>query len=128
MREIWVHSLGGQEPLERVMATHSSNLAGGSHGQRSLEGYGLLGRVNYKSALREHWTTKHCPDDWTTTGNLPSASTEIEPQAAIAVDRQQSLREFWWSEALCAPGNVVGQVSMFLGTGFMISILATPHI
>ena len=35
---------------------------------------------------------------------------DIEPYAAIAVDLQQPLREFRWSEALRAPGNLVGQV------------------
>ena len=37
--------------------------------------------------------------------HLPSASMEIEPHAAIAVDLQQL-----WSEALYAPGNLVRQV------------------
>ena len=32
-------SLGWEEPLEEGMATHSSTLAGESHGQRSLVGY-----------------------------------------------------------------------------------------
>ena len=27
MQEMWVHSLGGEEPLEKEMATHSSILA-----------------------------------------------------------------------------------------------------
>ena len=62
--------------------------------------------------------------------HLPSASTEIEPHAAIAVDLQQSLREFrvkhsalqgiWWDRSLDS--------WMFLGTNFMISTLASPHI
>ena len=30
---------GSEEPLEKGMATHSSILAGESHGQRSLSGY-----------------------------------------------------------------------------------------
>ena len=30
MRETWVHSLGWEDPLEKVMATHSSILAGES--------------------------------------------------------------------------------------------------
>jgi len=30
---------GWREPLEEGMATHSSNLDGESHGQRSLAGY-----------------------------------------------------------------------------------------
>ena len=31
-------SLGGEDPLEEEMATHSSTLAGESHGQKSLVG------------------------------------------------------------------------------------------
>ena len=34
-----VQSLGQEDPLEKVMATHSSTLAGKSRGQRSLVGY-----------------------------------------------------------------------------------------
>ena len=33
-----------KSPLEEVMATHSSALAGKSHGQRSLVGYSSWGR------------------------------------------------------------------------------------
>ena len=39
MQEIWVQSLGREDPLEKEMATHSSILAWKSHGQRSLAGY-----------------------------------------------------------------------------------------
>ena len=35
---MWVWSLGWEDPLEEGMATHSSILAGESHGQRSLVG------------------------------------------------------------------------------------------
>ena len=62
---------------------------------------------------------------------LPSASLETEPRAAIAVDRQQPRGSSGWSEMLWAPGNLVGQVVdswMSLGTDFMISILASPHV
>ena len=34
-----VRSLGREDPLEKEMATHSSMLAGKSHGQKSLVGY-----------------------------------------------------------------------------------------
>ena len=40
---MWVQSLGQEDPLEEEMATHSSVLAGKSHGQRSLAGYSLRG-------------------------------------------------------------------------------------
>ena len=39
MQETQVPSLGGEEPMEKGMATHSSMLAGEVHGQRSLAGY-----------------------------------------------------------------------------------------
>ena len=39
-QETQVRSLGQEDPLEKGMATHSSILAGESHGQRSLAGYG----------------------------------------------------------------------------------------
>ena len=61
--------------------------------------------------------------------HLPSASMEIEPHSAIAVDLQQSLREFrvkhsvlqgiWWDRSLDS--------WMFFRTNFMISTLASPH-
>ena len=38
-QETQVGSLGQKDPLEKEMATHSSILAGKSHGQRHLMGY-----------------------------------------------------------------------------------------
>ena len=63
--------------------------------------------------------------------HLPPASTETGPHAAIAGDLQQPLRELrveggtllqgiWWDRS---SGNW-----MFLGTDFMISILASPPV
>ena len=46
MQEIWVGSLGGENPLEEEMATLEKEmvfLAGKSHGQRSLAGYSPRG-------------------------------------------------------------------------------------
>ena len=43
MQETWVSSLGGEDPLEKAMATHSSILPGEFHGQRRLAGYSPLG-------------------------------------------------------------------------------------
>ena len=43
MQGIWIRSLGQEDPLEKEMATHSSILAGESHGQRSLLGYSPWG-------------------------------------------------------------------------------------
>ena len=43
MQETWVQSLGGEDPLEEGMATHSRQvfLPGESHGQRILAVYNL---------------------------------------------------------------------------------------
>ena len=38
---MWVRFLGWEDALEEGMATYSSILAGESHGQRNLVGYGL---------------------------------------------------------------------------------------
>ena len=38
---MWAQSLDGEDPLEEGTATHSSILAGESHGQRSLAGCGV---------------------------------------------------------------------------------------
>ena len=43
MQETQVPSLAGEDPLEKEMATHSSILAGQSHGQRSLVDYSPWG-------------------------------------------------------------------------------------
>ena len=46
MQETWLQSLGGEDPLEKEMATHSSGLflPGKSHEERSLVGYNPWGR------------------------------------------------------------------------------------
>ena len=43
MQETQVRSLDREDPLEEEIATHSSILAGESHGQRSLAGYSPCG-------------------------------------------------------------------------------------
>ena len=68
MQEIWVHSLGQKDPLEKGMATHSSILAWNTpHGQRSLVGYSPWGHKSlfssgykfYQNSLWPHfiWIT-----------------------------------------------------------------------
>ena len=42
-QETWVQSLGGEHPLEKKMAAHSSILVWESHGPRSLAGYSPWG-------------------------------------------------------------------------------------
>ena len=44
MQEMWVQSLGQEDPLEEEMATHSRFLPEESHGWRSLVGYSPWGR------------------------------------------------------------------------------------
>ena len=52
MQEMWVWSLGQENPLEEEMATHSNILAGKSHGQKGLAGYNTCGH-------KESDTTEH---------------------------------------------------------------------
>ena len=55
-QETWVQPLGWEDPLKKEMATHSSTLAGKSHGQRSLVGYSPWGRKRVGHNL----ATKQC--------------------------------------------------------------------
>ena len=43
IQEMRVQSLGWEDPLEKGMATHSSNCLENTHGQRSLVGYSPWG-------------------------------------------------------------------------------------
>ena len=53
-----VQTLGQKDPLEEGMATHSSILAGESHGQRSLEGYSPRGHKESDMTERLHSLTQ----------------------------------------------------------------------
>ena len=44
VQETWVRFLSWEDSLEKEMATHSSILAGESHGQRRVAGYSPWGR------------------------------------------------------------------------------------
>ena len=55
VQEMWVRSLGQEDPLEKEMATHSVFLPGKSHGQRSLTGCNPWGhkRVAHNLATKQ---------------------------------------------------------------------------
>ena len=67
MQETWVQSLGWEDPLQEGMVTHSSILAGESHGQRSLVGYSPQGHKEL--ALSHHFRQVE-------KGTLPSEQLE----------------------------------------------------
>ena len=53
--EIWVRSLGGEDPLRKEMATIPVFLPGESHGWRSLVGYSPRGRKESDMTERLHF-------------------------------------------------------------------------
>ena len=57
MQEMWVQSLGLEGPLEESRATHSSILAGESHGQRNLVGYSQGVAQNQTQLINSHTHT-----------------------------------------------------------------------
>ena len=63
MLEIWVRSLGREDPLEKEMTTHSSILARKSHGQKSMAGYSPWGRKELDMAERLHFTSIKITED-----------------------------------------------------------------
>ena len=62
MQETWVRSLGQEDPLEKEMATHSSILAGESHGRTSLMGYSPRGRKELDTTERLHFISLQCKE------------------------------------------------------------------
>ena len=61
LQEAWVQSLGGEDPWEEGMATHSSNLAWKIHGKRSMVGYSLQGCKESDTTERtQHAHTHAC--------------------------------------------------------------------
>ena len=80
MLEMWVQSLGREDPLEKDMATHSSILARKLHEQRSLVGYSPWGRKR----VRHNLATKQC-HAWEKTSKN-SARSRIFPQDGIFVN------------------------------------------
>ena len=59
MQETRVQSLGGEDPLEKKMATHSSTLPGTPHGQRSLAGYIIVHRAAESDTTEDACTGMH---------------------------------------------------------------------
>ncbi|KAI4548571.1 hypothetical protein MG293_000901 [Ovis ammon polii] len=55
MQEMWVHSQGQEDPLEKKMATTPVLLPGKSHGERKLADYSPWGRkrVTYNLPIKQ---------------------------------------------------------------------------
>ena len=78
MQETWVRSLGGEDLLEREMATTPVLLPGKSHGWRSLVGYSPWGRKESDTTERLHFTSlrSHLQEDLDVDGPQPPGFCE----------------------------------------------------
>ena len=56
MQEMWVGSLGWEDPLEKEMTIHCSILAWESYGQRSLASYSSWGHKRIRQDLAKSQT------------------------------------------------------------------------
>ena len=74
MWETWVQSLGWDDSLEKEMATHSSTLAGKSHGQRSLVGYSPRGHKASDTTERLHFSLSIASKYLLSLSNIPDNS------------------------------------------------------
>ena len=102
----------GNIPWGRAWQPTPVLLPGEAHGGRSLESYSPWGRK--ESDTTERLGTQHSARalPLAEQEHLPSASQETDPCSAAA-DLQESGCAGWsagWSEALRAPGNLLGQV------------------
>ena len=89
MRETWVWSLGGEDPLEKEVATRSSTLPGKSHGQRSLIGYSPWVE---KSRTRLSDLTFTCKLLWGLNEVIQVVGVDLKPQILI---QKKYMCDFW---------------------------------
>ena len=84
MQETWVRSLGQEDPLEKEMATHSSELAWRIPGTGELGGLPSMGshRVGYDS-----WAAVYA-QMWPIWNLLPTQPVQTGPVAAAWVPRK----------------------------------------
>ena len=89
MQEMWVWSLGQEEPMQKGMATHSSILAWWSHGQRSLEGYSPWGhKESGTTEAAEHTRSMH---------NISGQSCDLQPAASFILCPHINHNQTAWS-------------------------------
>ena len=113
MRETQVWSLGQEDPLEKEMATHSSTLAWRIPWMEEHVGYSAWGR-------KEPDRTKQLHFLWRLNPCCYSCCPSTPPEGTQGGVRHSVLQGIWWDRS--------SDSWMFLGTDFMISILAYPHI
>jgi len=87
MQEMWVWSLGQEDPLEEEMTTHSSILAWEIQEQRSLDGYSPWGhkRVRYDLATKQHmvWVRQYRHSSEIFTSDKLISRTKIQQNRTI---------------------------------------------
>ena len=64
MQEMWVQSLGQEDPLEKEMQPIPVFLPGKSHGQRSLVGYSSRGHKRFRHNLVTKQQQNNNNDDY----------------------------------------------------------------
>ena len=89
VRETWVRSLGGEDPLEKEVATHSGTLPGKSHGRRSLIGYSPWVE---KSRTRLSNLTFTCKLLWGLNQVIQVVGVDLKPQVLI---QKKYICNFW---------------------------------
>ena len=96
--EMWIWSLGWDDPLEKEMAT-CHFLPGKPHGQKSLEGYSPLGlqRVRHDLSTKEWQQSIHHPRFFLTNGS----SLMIQRSHPLLREVFPGLPKMNWLDALC---------------------------
>ena len=79
IQEMRVWSLGWEDPLEKEMTTHSSILAGESHGQRSLAGYSPWGRKESDTTEQLNSLAKICQNSRSPVSSQPRYRVALAP-------------------------------------------------
>ena len=138
MQGMQVWSLDQDAPLEKEMETHSSSLAGKSHGQRSLAGYSpWAGKESDRMSAWAHMHTHTHTHVWST--HTHSCEAQALGHAAFSSCSSRTLEcrldHNSWCTGLVAPcmwdplGSGVELVSPALAGGFLTpEPPGKPHI
>ena len=99
MQEILIQSLGWEDPLKKEMASHTSILTWGNHGERSLLGYSPWGgkesdMTEQLTLLVSHHTSDNSDSKFSSVQSLSHVRLSVTPWTA-ACQASLSITNFW---------------------------------
>ena len=117
MQEILIQSLGWEDPLKKEMASHTSILTWGNHGERSLLGYSPWGgkesdMTEQLTLLVSHHTSDNSDSKFSSVQSLSRVHLFATPwtaahQASLSITNSQSLLKLIFIESVLPSNHLI---------------------